>query len=80
VAEAKKSFSNLLGKVAFGHKKIIITKRGKPIAQLSPVEEGEEKIFQAKGWREEGDPFFATVDQIVQERVEHKPRIVKGKK
>lgn len=80
VAEAKKSFSDLLGKVAFGHKKIVITKRGKPIAMLSPVEEGWEKAFQLKGWLDEGDPFFAAVDRIVRERVEHRPRIIKGRK
>jgi prevent-host-death family protein len=80
VAEAKKSFSDLLGKVAYGHKKIVITKRGRPIALLSPVEEGEEKTFQFKGWLDEGDPFFETVDRILQERAELRPRMVKGKK
>jgi prevent-host-death family protein len=80
IAEAKKSFSDLLGRVAYGHKKIVITKRGRPIALLSPVEEGEEKTFQFKGWLDEGDPFFETVDRIVQERVKHRPRRVKGKK
>lgn len=80
VAEAKKSFSDLLGKVAYGHKKIIITKRGKPIAQLTPVEEGEEITFQVKGWLDEGDPFFAAVDRVVQEREKHKPMMDKKRK
>ena len=31
VAEAKKHFSELLGRVAFGKKHILITKRGKPM-------------------------------------------------
>ncbi len=41
IAEAKKTFSELLGKVAYGKKRIVITKRGKPMALLSPPEEAD---------------------------------------
>jgi prevent-host-death family protein len=39
IAEAKRTFSGLLGKVAYGGKRVVITKRGKPMALLSPSEE-----------------------------------------
>jgi prevent-host-death family protein len=36
VAEAKKQFSDLLGRVAYGGETILITRRGKPMAKLVP--------------------------------------------
>jgi len=39
VAEAKSHFSEYISKVAYADKRIIITKRGKPIAALVSVEE-----------------------------------------
>lgn len=80
VAEAKKFFSDLLGKVTYGHKKIVITKRGKPIALLSPVEEEGGNPLQVQGWLDENDPFFMSVERIVRERAGHRPRVVKGRK
>lgn len=80
IAEAKKTFSELLGKVAYGKKRIIITKRGKPMALLSPPGEKDSPTFQVRGWLDENDPFFGTVDRIVQERGDHRPRVLKGKK
>jgi prevent-host-death family protein len=80
IAEAKKTFSELLGKVAYGKKRIIITKRGKPMALLSPAEEADLTTFQFKGWVDESDPFFSTIDQIVQERAVHGPRVLERKK
>ena len=79
IAEAKKTFSELLGKVAYGKKRIIITKRGKPMALLSPPEEIDSPTFQAKGWLNETDPFFSVVDKIIQKRAKHKPRILREK-
>jgi len=45
VAEAKKQFSDLLGRVAFGGETVVITRRGKPMAKLVPpdVREPEKK-------------------------------------
>lgn len=80
IAEAKKTFSELLGKVAYGNKRIVITKRGKPMALLSPLEKNDSPIFEFKGWLNESDPFFSAIDRIVQERAEHKPRVLKRKK
>jgi len=80
IAEAKRTFSELLGKVAYGKKRIVITKRGKPMALLSPSDEADSTTFQCKGWVNESDPFFSAVDQIVQERAAHRPRVLKRKK
>ena len=77
VAEAKKKFSELLGRVAFGKKHILITKRGKPMARLVPADEINIHLGNAKGWLEDDDPFFDTIDRIIKDRSKHGPRIVK---
>ena len=41
VADAKKHLSDILGKVAYGRESITITKRGRPIAEIIPIEEGK---------------------------------------
>jgi prevent-host-death family protein len=46
IAEAKRTFSELLGKVAYGKKRILITKRGKPMALLSPSEEADSTTYR----------------------------------
>lgn len=77
VAEAKKHFSELLGEVAYGKKRIIITKRGKPMARLIPAEEDSVHLSYAHGWLEDDDPFFATIERIVRERSKHASRIIR---
>lgn len=76
VAEAKKHFSELLGEVAYGKKRIIITKRGKPMARLIPAEETHVHLSHAHGWLEDDDPFFAAIDRIIRERSKHTSRII----
>lgn len=78
VADAKKRFSELLGKVAYGKERIVITKRGRPMARLVPAEEPEEHLGDVKGWLDENDSFFGIIDSIVQSRNNHTPRILKG--
>ena len=77
VAEAKKHFSELLGQVAYGKKHILITKRGKPMARLVPADETANHLSNARGWLEDDDPFFETMDRIIEERTKHVPRILK---
>jgi len=77
VAEAKKHFSELLGQVAYGKKHILITKRGKPMARLVPAGETANHLSNARGWLEDDDPFFETMDRIIEERTKHVPRILK---
>ncbi len=77
VAEAKKHFSELLGRVAYRKKPILITKRGKPMARLVPAEEVTVHLVDAHGWLDDDDPFFDAIDGIVQDRSSHIPRIMK---
>ena len=78
IAEAKKHFSELLGKVAYGKEQILITKRGKPMARLIPADREEKHLATAKGWLNEGDTFLKTIDHIVQTRKKHVPRVLKN--
>ena len=77
IAKAKKHFSELLGQVAFGKKHILITKRGKPMARLVPADEIDTHLGNAKGWLEDDDPFFDAIDEIVEDRGKHSPRVLK---
>lgn len=75
VAEAKKSFSDLLGRVSYGGETILITRRGKPVAKLSPVTAEEPgHLADVRGWLDDDDPFFAEIDRIVADRAKHRPR------
>ncbi|MBI9082152.1 MAG: type II toxin-antitoxin system Phd/YefM family antitoxin [Desulfobacterales bacterium] len=80
IAEAKKHFSDLIGQVAFAKKRLLITKRGKPMARLVPVEDAEHRLNEAQGWLENDDPFFDTIENIVSERKNHIPRALSGLK
>jgi len=77
IAEAKKHFSELLGQVAFGKKRILITKRGKPMARLVPADEPNMHLHDAKGWLDDNDSFFNTIDRILRDRSKHVPRILR---
>jgi prevent-host-death family protein len=77
VAEAKKHFSELLGRVAYAGERIVISKRGRPMAILVPPVQAkaERSLSGIEGWLEEGDPFFEIMDQIVRRRAKHLPRV-----
>ena len=76
IAQAKRQFSDLIGRVAYGKERITITRRGKPMVLLVPI--GEKRraphLADARGWLEPSDPFFATMGRIVEERLTHRPR------
>ena len=61
-------------KVAFGQKRILITIRGRPMAQLVPANERNVHLCNAKGWLEDDDPFFNTIDRMIRDRSKHVPR------
>jgi prevent-host-death family protein len=75
-AEAKRRFSELLGRVAYGGVTVLITRRGRPMARLVPVTgpEGASRLSDVAGWLENDDPFFAALDAITDERERHVPR------
>jgi prevent-host-death family protein len=79
VAEAKEQFSDLVGRVAEEGETILITRGGKPIAQLMPaaVDPAPEHLGEIKGWLDDDDPFFAAIDEIVDARFQHQPRSVR---
>ena len=75
LAEAKKHFSELIGKVAYGKEKILITKRGKPMARLIPVDHSTRHLGDVKGWLDEDNPFFDEINHIIRNRKKHTPRL-----
>ena len=79
VADAKKHFSELLGRVAYAGERIIIAKRGKPVAVLVPPAEAfrEQRLGRVEGWLDDDDPFFDIIEGVVRERKNHLPRIMR---
>ena len=43
ISKAREQLSDLINKVAFGKEQFILSRRGKPLAALVPIDEGEEK-------------------------------------
>jgi prevent-host-death family protein len=79
VADAKRHFADLLGRVAYGGETITITRRGKPMARLVPVDADATAphVADAQGWLEDDDSFFTTIDTIVADRETHHPRTLR---
>lgn len=73
-AEFKRRLSEFLGRVMFRKDKIVITRRGKPVAQVSPADEGPAHLGQTQGWLDDSDSFFTIMDGIVADRAKHTPR------
>ena len=69
VADAKREFSDLLGRVAYGRETIIITRRGRPMAKLVPIAEepSEERSFAER------------LTRLSEERGTSSPRTVVGR-
>lgn len=77
ITDAKKHFSEIIGQVAFGKKHVLITKRGKPMARLVPVHDSRPHLAEAKGWLDDDDPFFSLIEEIIEAREPHLPRVFK---
>jgi len=82
VAEAKRRLSELIGRVAFGHETVLITRRGRPMARLAPVGEATPAphLADVRGWLDDDDPFLAEVEEIVAGRAGHRPRVMAAQK
>lgn len=78
VADAKRRFSELLGRVGYGSATVLITRRGRPMAKLVPPGEPASVggLAEVAGWLDDDDPFFANIDTIVTQRLRHRPRIL----
>jgi prevent-host-death family protein len=80
VAEAKKHLSDLLARVAYRGETILITRRGKPMARLVPVQPsapGPHPLGEVEGWLEDDDPFFQALAEIRTRRSGRVPRAVR---
>lgn len=81
VVEAKRSLSELLGRVAYGRETITIVKRGRPMACLVPaISENHRPIEAIKGWLNDDDPFFSVMEEVITERHSHQPRLALRRK
>ncbi len=76
VVEAKRDFSELLGRVAAGRESFTITRRGKPMAVLAPTTPAE-GLQSLKGWLDNDDLFFKNIKKIVSQRKRHRIRQVR---
>ena len=75
VAQAKARLSELIGQVAHAGHSVLITRRGRPMAKLVPVDTPARRHpAKVKGWLDQDDPFFDALDGIVAERSRRKPR------
>ncbi len=74
VAELKRHLSEVLGEVAHGKHTVLVTKRGRPVARLLPVDRGPSRLSEVKGWLEDDDPFFRFVGEGLRNRRKHRPR------
>lgn len=78
LAQVKAHLSEFVGEVAHGKRSVLITKRGRPMAKLIPVDPpAVAHPARIKGWMDANDPFLKSVDRIVAERAKHRPRPVK---
>ncbi len=77
IAQAKARLSELIGQVAHAGHSVLITRRGRPMAKLVPVDTPARRHpAKVKGWLDKDDPFFDALDGIVAERAKHKPRTI----
>jgi|CXWL01.1.fsa_nt_gi prevent-host-death family protein len=79
VAETKRQLSALLGRVAASGETVLITRRGKPMAKLVPVEAAPSPTYPFagfQGWLEDDDPFFTAVNEATAARASHRPRML----
>jgi len=47
------------------------------MARLVPADELDMHLCDAKGWLDNNDPFFETIDRIILDRSKHVPRMLK---
>ena len=79
VADARQHLSEILGKVAYGGEAFVITKKGRPMAQLTPLPAPKSKakakrpksLGDIKGWIPNDDPFFEALEMIRAESRRH---------
>jgi prevent-host-death family protein len=84
VAETRQHLAEILGKVAYGGEAFLITKKGRPMAQLMPIAQASPSNKKSKnkkpktlgdiqGWLADDDPFFKHLEMIREENRREKP-------
>lgn len=63
---ARSHLSDLLGEVAYAKVEVLITRRGKPLAKLVPVDQREREAEATDNLvlLEDDDPFFKAMDDL----------------
>ena len=68
VAETRRRFAEVLGKVAYASEEFIITRKGKPVARIvpyvAPAADRPRTLAEVKGWLDPQDNFFQAVASI----------------
>ena len=81
VAEVKRRFADVVGKVMYGDTRVIVERRGDPVVAIVPVDEvevhaGRELLKVAGAAGEEGEEFYEMMREIVAQRSRRPPRPV----
>jgi prevent-host-death family protein len=78
VAEAQQHLTDLVEKVAHEGETVLLTDGDRPVAKLIPAGQEEQAghLANVQGWLEDDDPFFSAIDEIVEARQGHRPRVV----
>ena len=81
VAEAQQHLTDLVEKVAHEGEMILLIDGDKPVAKLIPAGQEEQAghLANVQGWLEDNDPFFSAIDEIIEARHGHRPRVVAEK-
>ncbi|HEX7183293.1 MAG TPA: hypothetical protein VF756_15760 [Thermoanaerobaculia bacterium] len=80
IAEAQRQLTDLVEKVSESGETILLVDGGRTVAKLIPAGQDEQTghLASVQGWLEDDDPFFSAIDEIVEARQQHLPRIVRA--
>lgn len=81
VVEAQLHLTDLVERVVQEGETILLIDGDKPVAKLIPAGQDEQAghLANVQGWLEDDDPFFSAIDEIVEARQGHRPRVVTEK-
>ena len=74
---AEKKISDLTGRKAGSRNAIPGSRKAKPVASLAFYDGSDIYLNRVKGWLENDDSFFDTIGQVVRERTNNVPRVLK---
>ena len=85
VAEVKRRFADVVGEVMHGKKRIIVERRGRPVAAIVPLEEAADRrpgqrLAAAIGCgNRDAEGFRELMEDVVSERRRRPPRRLAGR-